>query len=213
MNKAKIALVAAGVAALAGGGTAIAAKGHSGNTSGEPTMSMRGGGMMMGGRGMMMGGGMHRGGFGLDAAATYLGTTVDALRTQLASGKTLAQIANATSGKSAQGVIDALVAAAKARIGADAPSDLTQRITDMVNGVHDMDGPGMGFGHHGGGPELSVAATYLGITADQLRTQLQSGKTLAQIANATSGKSAQGLIDTLVTDAKTRITKLVNGTS
>jgi hypothetical protein len=184
MNKVKIAVVAAGAAALAGGGTAIAAKGHNSGS----------------GRGLRLGAPMmrmHEGGLGLDAAATYLGTTVDALRTQLEAGKTLAQIANATSGKSAQGLIDALVAAAKARLGADAPADLTQRITDMVNGVHDMRGMhGMHELH--GGPFA-------------LRSQLESGKTLAQIANATSGKSAQGLIDALVADARTRITKLVNG--
>jgi len=68
-------------------------------------------------------------------------------------------------------------------------------------------GPAVGHGHGG----LDAAATYLGVTADALRTQLASGKTLAQIANATSGKSASGLIDALVADARTHITKLVNG--
>jgi hypothetical protein len=192
MKRAQIALVAAGVAALAGGGTAIAAKGHSQTVRTQVSV-------LAGKPGPMRG--------GLDAAATYLGTTVAALQTQLAAGKTLAQIADATSGTSASGLIAALVADAKAKLGANAPSDLTQHVTDMVNGVHDMHGPG----HDRGRPHLGAAATYLGVTADGLRTQLQSGKTLAKIANATSGKSAQGLIDALVADARAHITKLVNG--
>lgn len=189
MQKTRIALAAAGVAALAGGGTAIAAKGHTHSVSSSLTVAFRPGPP------------------GLDAAATYLGTTPDALHTQLESGSTLAQIANATSGKSAAGLIAALVADAKAALGSNAPADLTQHITDLVNGVHgDMHGPGDRL------RGLDTAATYLGTTVDALRTQLQGGKTLAQIANATAGKSAAGLIDALVADARTHITAEVNGT-
>lgn len=154
--------------------------------------------------------GRHAG--GLDAAATYLGTTVAALQMQLQSGKTLAQIAEATSGKSAAGLIAALVAAAKATLGGTVPADLTRHITDMVNVVHDHHGGSRFGGPHGGPRGLDAAATYLGTTEDALRTQLQSGKTLAQIANATPGKSAAGLIDALVADARTHITAMVNGT-
>ena len=80
-------------------------------------------------------------------------------------------------------------------------------------------GPGF---HHGDG--LATAAGYLGLTPQQLITQLQTGKTLAQIADATSGKSASGLIDALAaaeqkehpndsaTDIRTRVTAFVNGT-
>ena len=64
--------------------------------------------------------------------------------------------------------------------------------------------------HHGPG-DLDAAATYLGITTTDLLTQLQAGKTLAEIANATSGKSADGLIAALLADAKQHITDLVNG--
>ena len=71
---------------------------------------------------------------------------------------------------------------------------------------------GLGFGRHGGGPsdELSAAATYLGVTADALKTDLQSGKTLAQVADATSGKSAAGLIDALVASEKTELDAAVS---
>jgi hypothetical protein len=53
-------------------------------------------------------------------------------------------------------------------------------------------GPGgHGFGFGFGGAE--GAADYLGLTEAQLREQLQDGKSLADIAKATSGKSVDGL--------------------
>ena len=88
---------------------------------------------------------------GIQVAATYLGISLDSLRTQLQAGKTLAQIANATSGKSASGLIDALVADATTRFGANAPSDLRARITDLVNGTLPPRGMGPPRGHWGGG--------------------------------------------------------------
>jgi polyhydroxyalkanoate synthesis regulator phasin len=60
-----------------------------------------------------------------------------------------------------------------------------------------------GFGpalHHG----LDAAASYLGLTEEQVRTELESGKTLAQVAEA-HGKSVDGLVDALVTDFKTKL--------
>jgi uncharacterized protein YwbE len=70
-------------------------------------------------------------------------------------------------------------------------------------------GPGFGFRHAFGGPHmflpgLDAAATYLGLTPAQLRTQLQSGKTLAQIAKA-QGKSTDGLKQAMLADAKTHL--------
>jgi hypothetical protein len=85
--------------------------------------------------------------YGVDEAAAYLGLSEDALRTQLESGKTLAQVAQAQ-GKSVSGLIDALVAEEKHELAeavtagrltqaqADARlTDLEARITDKVNGV------------------------------------------------------------------------------
>jgi hypothetical protein len=61
-------------------------------------------------------------------------------------------------------------------------------------------------GHPGGGapPGAAAVAAYLGLTSDQVRTQLQSGKTLAQIATA-QGKTAAGLEAAIVADAKTHL--------
>ena len=59
------------------------------------------------------------------------------------------------------------------------------------------------FGHHGG-PGLDAAAKYLGLTEAKLRTELESGKTLAQVAKA-QDKSVDGLIAALKADAKQKL--------
>jgi len=95
---------------------------------------------------------------GLDAAATYLGLSEDELRSELASGKSLAGVAKAE-GKSVDGLVDALVADAKKHLDEEvSEGDLTQeqadamlaeirqRITDMVNGKLPGPGPRPGFG-------------------------------------------------------------------
>jgi polyhydroxyalkanoate synthesis regulator phasin len=68
---------------------------------------------------------------------------------------------------------------------------------------------GPGFGHKHGGPhgffgDLSAAATYLGLTEDALRTQLESGKSLADVAQA-QGKSVDGLVTALTDAAKKKL--------
>jgi hypothetical protein len=65
-------------------------------------------------------------------------------------------------------------------------------------------GPFHEFHHFGHAPGLEAAATYLGLTEDQLRTELQSGKTLAQIATA-HGKTADGLVNALLDAAKKKL--------
>src|SRR6266545_3614767 len=106
----------------------------------------------------------------------------------------------------------ALAAVERAEHPSESAVSITQRVTDFVNGAMPFGGHGgPGFGH--GPVDLSTAASYLGLTASDLQSQLQSGKTLAQIANATSGKSADGLIQALVAAGTTRITAFVNGTA
>src|SRR5205807_112338 len=73
---------------------------------------------------------------------------------------------------------------------------------------NDGHGPGgRGFGH--GGDDFTAAAGYLGLTESALATQLEAGKTLAQVADATSGKSAAGLVAALVAAEKTEIAAAV----
>jgi hypothetical protein len=57
--------------------------------------------------------------------------------------------------------------------------------------------------HHGG--LLALPSAYLGLSSDSIKAQLASGKTLAQIAGATPGKSAAGLVDYVVAAAKTKL--------
>jgi hypothetical protein len=49
---------------------------------------------------------------------------------------------------------------------------------------------------------LSAAATYLGLSTNELRTRLHAGKSLADVA-AAQGKSVSGLEDALLTNLKT----------
>lgn len=61
------------------------------------------------------------------------------------------------------------------------------------------------FGHRGLRAGLHVAAQYLGISPQALRSDLRSGKSLAQIAGSTPGKSVAGLKSALLAAAKTRL--------
>lgn len=65
-----------------------------------------------------------------------------------------------------------------------------------------------GHGHSGFFGDLDAAASYLGLSESQLRSQLQDGKSLAQVARD-QGKSVDGLVDTLVAEAKERLDKAV----
>jgi hypothetical protein len=103
--------------------------------------------------------------------------------------------------------VDAAVAAGQ--LTAAQGKDLKARIeagevplVALGPGAGDRHG-GPGFGHHAG-PGLDAAATYLGVTEAQLRTALESGKTLADVAKA-NGKSVSGLVDAMVADAKQHI--------
>jgi hypothetical protein len=77
------------------------------------------------------------------------------------------------------------------------------------------DGGPMGGGHRGpGGPGgligkgLDVVATTLGITADEVRTALQGGQSLADLA-VSKGKTADDVINAIVAEATTQITAKV----
>jgi hypothetical protein len=111
---------------------------------------------------------------GLDSAATYLGLTDQQLHRQLASGKTLAQIAKAR-GKSVDGLKAALLKDVEGKLDTAVKAgrltkakeqqvlaDLGQRIDNLVNdqlrlrfrekGAFGFRDRGFGFGHPGGPP-------------------------------------------------------------
>jgi len=101
--------------------------------------------------------------------------------------------------KALENRVDAAVAAG--RITKAQGEELKQRIK---SGELPLFGaPGLGMHHMFGmlGHGLDAAASYLGLTEDQLRTQLENGKTLADVAKA-QNKSVDGLVDAIVADAK-----------
>jgi hypothetical protein len=99
--------------------------------------------------------------------------------------------------------IDAAVAAG--RLTEAQGQELKQR---LQSGDFPLFGPpAFGFGFPGPHPffhGLDAAATYLGLTESQLRSRIDSGKTLAEIARA-QGKSVDGLKAALVKDTKSKL--------
>ncbi len=190
-------------------------------------------GMMMGGPGFLMRGGPGGFGIGIDGpggprgggagilgtdvltpAASFLGVSLSTLEADLKGGKTLAQEATAK-GKTAAGLIDAIMASEKTVLDAENAAgwltdaqetsvlaNLKDAVTELVN-----NGPPVpGIGKHVG--LLDTAATYLGMTVSDLQAALKSGKTLADEA-AAKGKTVDGLVQALLAPLKTDLDKRV----
>ena len=102
--------------------------------------------------------------------------------------------------KALENRVDAAVAAGSLTNAQGA--ELKQRIES--GDVPLFGGPGPGFHHHGVFGGLDAAASYLGLTEAQLRTQLEGGKSLAAVAKA-QGKSVDGLVQALVDAAKKKL--------
>jgi predicted DNA-binding protein (UPF0251 family) len=104
----------------------------------------------------------------------------------------------------------AMKAAATDRINAAvAAGRLTQaQANELKQRVQQGDGLAS-FGHRFGGGHLhaglTAAAQYLGISKTTLRSDLRSGKSLATIASATSGKSVAGLKAAIIRADTTRL--------
>ncbi|MBU6242218.1 MAG: hypothetical protein KJS66_10565 [Acidobacteria bacterium] len=187
-----------------------------------------------------------------DAVAKALGLTADELRTELQSGKSLADVAKAK-GVDVETVKAAITADVKAHLDEEVASgehtqaeadeklsELATRLDDIVNGVRPAGEPGKGMGGdhgpRGGGRIASDAvAKVLGMTADELRTELQSGKSLADVAKAkgvdvekvktaildditakeqaevAAGEHTQAEVDQKLADVKARLDDIVNG--
>lgn len=152
----------------------------------------------------------HRGD-SLALAAEALGMTAEELRAELAEGKSIAQVAEAE-GVDLQTVIDALVADGTTRLE-EAIAALPDRVTEMVNrtgwgerGPRGHDGPRghRGFRIHG----LVGAAYAIGISAEELRTALQDGSTIAEVAEA-NDVDVDAVIDALVADATAKFDEAV----
>jgi len=219
MRKQKTVAAVAMTVALAGGaliGSTLGnplASGAQNNPTTTTTAPANGSQPGKGGHGPGPGRGGFGGGVELETAAKTLGITTDELRKQLEAGKSLADVAKAQ-GVSKQKLIDALVAAGEKRL-AEEKAALPDQVAKMVDATHTPgEGGEPGFGGHGGpggrggGPGLETAAKALGITEDALKTELQAGKTLADVAKE-KGVDKQKVIDALVAEAKTRSAEAV----
>jgi len=153
-------------------------------------------------------------GFEFQTAAQAIGITPQQLRTEL-QGKSLAQVA-ADHGKNASDVANALKTAAHTQFD-NRVDQLVNRVVPQGAGQNAQPNPnaqnGQGTGQGPRGPRgfapgivqqgLNAAAQAIGITPDQLRTELP-GKSLAQVAQA-HGKSADDVATTLKNAAHTQI--------
>jgi hypothetical protein len=190
----------------------------------------------------------------LAAASKVLGITEAELKTELEAGKSVADVAKAKNIDlatvkaallaDAKAHIDAEVAAGKhtAAEGAAKLAEVTSRIDTMLTtaGLPARGSRGMGgmSGHKGkGGPGKFMSATLattLKLTQEELKTQLHSGKSLADVAKAqsvdiadvktaltsdfsahlaeevTSGKHTQAEADAKLAEFKTNLDTMVN---
>lgn len=55
------------------------------------------------------------------------------------------------------------------------------------------------------GDVIATASAYLGVSTTELKSQLGSGKSIADVATATAGKSRDGLVSALTTAANTKV--------
>lgn len=62
--------------------------------------------------------------------------------------------------------------------------------------------------HHERGPGLDAASESLGLTVDELRTELRAGQTLADVA-AAQGVPVEDLVEALVTEGQDRLARAV----
>jgi DNA-binding CsgD family transcriptional regulator len=191
----------------------------------------------------------------LAEAAKALGMTEAELKTELVAGKSIADVAKAKS-IDLDEVIAKLTAAFKAHLDeevasgehtqAEADAKLAEfktRVTEMVNKTGlpmrgGKGGPGGHEGKGGHGPQkfaTATLATTLKLTETELQTQLKSGKTLKQIADAqnvdiadvkatlksdfkahldeevASGEHTQAEADAKLAEFTTRLDDMVNG--
>ena len=136
-------------------------------------------------------------------ASEYLGVPASQLQGELRAGKSLAQIAQATHGHSVSGLSSALLASKRARLSKIAAA-LPQRVQAEVARAG---GPGRA-GRGLAGRRASVAG-YIGISPQELRAELESRKTLTEIARA-HGRSEAGLVAALVTARRHALERAVS---
>lgn len=160
----------------------------------------------------------------ISPVAGFLGISTTELQNDLRNGQTLAQIAQAH-GKSANDLKTFLTnqlktrldqAVANGRITSQQETDLlnreSSRLDQLINTNFQQVAANRGAfapGFHFGGMFLPTIAQTLGMKETDLRSELQSGKTLAQIAQE-HGKTAADLETAILNSLKPRLDQLMN---
>jgi hypothetical protein len=201
-NGTHTALAAVGAVALVGGGAAAwVATGTDTGTAGKGVAAAQ--------RTAALSGANGHGEMAL--AAAYLGLSRTQVRDDLRAGKSLAQIAATTPGRSTAGLVEALIAArtdvlgaalSKGKISASAEHRRLVGLRARVTAAVDRTRP-----HAGAlpGAQLDAAARYLGVSTAQMRGELQVGRTPAAIAQDTPGRSVAGLVAALLASRQGRL--------
>jgi hypothetical protein len=139
----------------------------------------------------------------IQVAAGYLGISTADLRLRLRSGLTLGQVADTGRGTSSAGLFHALLQARAAAIRKRGLSAGKER--DRLAAISDRLKNELRRARRGHSSQLALASGYLGLEADALLSRLASGKSLAEIASATAGKSRSGLIEALTGPRERRL--------
>lgn len=155
------------------------------------------------------------GGF-LNAAVTYLGVDKATIVSSLKAGQSLAQIATAH-GKTADGLVAALVAPAKLKLDAAVAagrltsdrettilSKLQTAVTTIVNKSVTPPVKKTKPVHVNPAIIFQAATSYLGVNLKTIFQEVRGGKTLADVAVA-HGKTADGLTAAVVASVKTKL--------
>lgn len=139
------------------------------------------------------------------AAAGVLGLTGVAV-----AGPALAVVGADTAAATVTSRVDAIKRALSGLVSdgtlTQAQADKVATTLDSAGALHGPGGPG---GPGRGGPDLGTAAGALGMTEDDLRTALQGGKTLAQVAKD-KGVALDTLVQAIVGAEKARIAQDVS---
>jgi hypothetical protein len=144
-------------------------------------------------------------------ASKYIGISTKRLRSEIQAGKSLAEIAAKAPGRSPEGLAEALIKTRVARVDRElAAGDVSKtvakqriaRIRTRAEQRIERSSAATSL--------LAVAADYLGISAAQLRARERAGQSLAQIAQATPGRSPASLIKALVLARETQLARMVS---
>jgi ribosome-binding protein aMBF1 (putative translation factor) len=162
----------------------------------------------------------------LEESAKYLGLTNADLKTKLP-GNSLAALADKTAGKSRGGLVADLQNAVNAAIDKalaagtitkdqsdKAKADAPGQIAKFVDHVYEQRTPKAPTARalkitEFVGDVISAGRDYLGLSQADLAKALREGKSLGDIANATPGKSRDGLVGQIATTANAKITQAV----